>query len=726
MSTENGGSVASDLERRDHSRVEDEHVNSAAKVDPDVAGVARQAPPAPVLVPTQLPFTPQQTTDVLTEVDDLVLEYLLYRGLTRTFSQLVAERNDDRLHGLNAARVAEQVLDNVTRLDVSAVLEQWAFLEERFFSKLDEAGLVMAARLKASCLKLLLVCAAREARMDVVTSFFEKHLRATALEAEFHFDEQDWVPWFALPYTPAPHEHSFFATYFTPQWSSSLQISLENFINSVFRALPAPSLLSFTLLRDEISSLRAQNESLRVLANGAGGLSPDRGKGDRTRRTRSLRSEPKDGTVQLAKGDTVGGGDDSSYPASASENASSISPPTRDASSGKRCIAQMHTHGGAVTRVRISPDGRFVAIGAADATVKVCGLQGERAPAVEGATAPEVVPRAVGTVFCSGSVQSLDWRDDSTLAFSTSDHVVKLWDARRRALVMDFTTSPHLPFVPSIQCNPRGGTMAVSAAPAVSTANKSGFVRSGGELQIWSLAGKRVERTLPLEPMATRINDLSFNHNGSLLVAAGADGMVRVFDVATGGAIMGWPAHQGQCRHVHFSADETTVFSAGDDNLVVEWSMHRVRHALHSYQIVEPTGAAFTVPRDMALSVDGKTLGVAAGDAGVVFFDAMSSQRRGGARAGGGTSEMSRTESAEDLDIRATGKVNSELSARGALLLGAEASDSAGLLDPEHATFHSGFGHRGGVVQSLHFGVLESDSVLLTGGSDGVISLWEW
>jgi len=84
-----------------------------------------------------------------------------------------------------------------------------------------------------------------------------------------------------------------------------------------------------------------------------------------------------------------------------------------------------------------------------------------------------------------------------------------------------------------------------------------------------------------------------------MLVTGGADGFVRVFDVDTqkvrvstkfGGvhstqfhvsqAIMGWPAHEGQVSHVHFSTDETTLISCGLDGIVKEWSVHRIGKVL--------------------------------------------------------------------------------------------------------------------------------------------------
>jgi len=67
---------------------------------------------------------------------------------------------------------------------------------------------------------------------------------------------------------------------------------------------------------------------------------------------------------------------------------------------------------------------------------------------------------------------------------------------------------------------------------------------------------------------------------GSMLLAGGSDGMVRIFgtivsccklnrsDVATCSAIMGWPAHTGEVSSVRFSRDETSIISVGADGRV--------------------------------------------------------------------------------------------------------------------------------------------------------------
>jgi WD40 repeat protein len=64
----------------------------------------------------------------------------------------------------------------------------------------------------------------------------------------------------------------------------------------------------------------------------------------------------------------------------------------------------------------------------------------------------------------------------------------------------------------------------------------------GGAVRVWSL---KVFNPLHVLPTAAAVHALAFNHNGKMLAAAGADGMVRLYDLNARTQIMGWPAHPG-------------------------------------------------------------------------------------------------------------------------------------------------------------------------------------
>jgi WD40 repeat protein len=61
-----------------------------------------------------------------------------------------------------------------------------------------------------------------------------------------------------------------------------------------------------------------------------------------------------------------------------------------------------------------------------------------------------------------------------------------------------------------------------------------------GSLQTYSTKVGRLVSALRTDPGGRRITTLSFNHNGNMLATGGADGFIRVFDMITSQAIMGW------------------------------------------------------------------------------------------------------------------------------------------------------------------------------------------
>lgn len=73
-----------------------------------------------------------------------------------------------------------------------------------------------------------------------------------------------WEGWFALPYIPAPESHPAFAVYFTKQHYNALVNSLRNLLQSVFRALPLPTLLAFNVEREKRRRTNAELRSLRA------------------------------------------------------------------------------------------------------------------------------------------------------------------------------------------------------------------------------------------------------------------------------------------------------------------------------------------------------------------------------------------------------------------------------------------------------------------------------
>lgn len=62
-------------------------------------------------------------------VDDLVKEYLLWRGFTATMLQFDVDRQRDRTKSFRVGKVVEQLFTFVDTCDLDSLLEYWRYLE---------------------------------------------------------------------------------------------------------------------------------------------------------------------------------------------------------------------------------------------------------------------------------------------------------------------------------------------------------------------------------------------------------------------------------------------------------------------------------------------------------------------------------------------------------------------------------------------------------------------
>ncbi len=70
-----------------------------------------------------------------------------------------------------------------------------------------------------------------------------------------------------------------------------------------------------------------------------------------------------------------------------------------------------------------------------------------------------------------------------------------------------------------------------------------------------------------------------------MLAAAGADGMIRLFDVNHSSAIMGWPAYDDHATCVVFCPDENSLLSCDSRGAVTEWNLKRPGHKVQTYDL---------------------------------------------------------------------------------------------------------------------------------------------
>ncbi|XP_022097749.1 WD repeat-containing protein 91-like isoform X2 [Acanthaster planci] len=187
--------------------------------------------------------------------DELVRDYLLFRGFTNTLKTFDAELKVDKDKKLKVDKVLDHLLNSIWNYDLAALRSYMEHLDRRIFSHLEYHQMSNVRKLEVSILRLYIVNASQNNRSDKVIEFFEK------MGSDIQ-NQPEWKEWFALPFLKNPEQSPTFELYFSKQWQETLTISLHNFFSIIFQSMPLPGLLNFDAELQRTSDLQDQNALL--------------------------------------------------------------------------------------------------------------------------------------------------------------------------------------------------------------------------------------------------------------------------------------------------------------------------------------------------------------------------------------------------------------------------------------------------------------------------------
>mmetsp|Transcript_11114 Transcript_11114/g.15332 ORF Transcript_11114/g.15332 Transcript_11114/m.15332 type:complete len:688 (+) Transcript_11114:52-2115(+) len=531
--------------------------------------------------------------DSVAYADELVKEYLLFRGFTQTFKTFNAEKKNDKVRGFQAGKIVELLFHYIQTFNLTLLLDLWSYLNEQFFVKVERKELILTVhKLDLSLKRYYVVHCVNKGQPDKVKEFFE-------VCGDELSSQQEWSQWFALPYISNPQNHPAFKDFFTKLWFDTFSLSLHNFLSTVFYNVPLPKLLNFhaervrrKVLEDEID--RLQNEVVQLTGTNAFVPRTPRKNSEVVPVATPLK-EPSPATPQqkLGRVNSAGGTTSTRDSGELDMNlylSRRLSEKSLQKQERRLFEIQQETYTGhtaSITKVKFSPNGTEVASASSDGTVKIWSVRS--------------IGRRVSTMFCFSEVLSLSWEHKAKLLLcGTEDCKLKVYSAASDKLVADLKTDKMCPRILDVVCSPNG-TNFVTAATTQS--------HSKASLLLWNMKNFQVENVLPVDPDSTCINCVAFNHNGTLILTGGSDGMIRIYDVSFCSAIMGWNAHDGEVISVQFTADETSIISMGSDGKILKWSMASVSSSIFSYDyegFVKNTGRA----ADLAFDATGEYFAV--------------------------------------------------------------------------------------------------------------------
>uniref|UniRef100_A0A8C1SPY0 WD repeat-containing protein 91 n=1 Tax=Cyprinus carpio TaxID=7962 RepID=A0A8C1SPY0_CYPCA len=169
--------------------------------------------------------------------DDLVREYLIYRGFTSTLKLLDSEIKTDKEKGFRVDKIIDQLQQLIQSYDLTGLKEYWAYLDRRLFSRLEDVYRPTVNKLRTSLYRFYIIHTVQMKNPEKTQEFFQKQ----ALELQ---NQPEWRDWFALPFIPAPEQNPTFSPYFSRQWADTFLVSLHNFLSVLFQSSPQPVLLN--------------------------------------------------------------------------------------------------------------------------------------------------------------------------------------------------------------------------------------------------------------------------------------------------------------------------------------------------------------------------------------------------------------------------------------------------------------------------------------------------
>lgn len=205
-------------------------------------------------------------------------------------------------------------------------------------------------------------------------------------------------------------------------------------------------------------------------------------------------------------------------------------------------IATLEGHEGSVTAIAFSLDGKFLASGSRDETIRLWYVEDGR---LKGILKGHIRP-ILSVAFSP---------DGEFLASGGYDETVKLWHVgdERLALIL----GRHSGIVEAVAFSPDGKLLASSGG----VWDERAWRYKNGEIKLWRAKDYHLVSTL--DNHEEPVNSLAFSPDGTILASGSWDGTSKLWRVTDGSLMHVFPVHTSWVRSVAFSPDGTLLAVGG-------------------------------------------------------------------------------------------------------------------------------------------------------------------
>ncbi|KAI8890260.1 WD40 repeat-like protein [Backusella circina FSU 941] len=502
----------------------------------------------------------------LYQVDELVKEYLLFRGFTATFRTLETEIRSDKDKGFQVDKIIEELLAAIVNGDIQALIDYYRYLDLRFFSRLDSRFQRTIKKFELCLLRHYLIHAMQHKKREKVIEFFDIY------GPELH-GKPEWSQWFALPYVKNPVNDPTFETFFSKQWVDNYTISLHNFLATTFQNMPLPSLLSFNIDRLSRKTQQTEIETLKTTVDHQKATLEAR-ENEITKLKHEVietRKEMTDGISMIRRRAASMTTEDSAtskeviIKKSVSESDSKADEPFLIVSQD-----EFSEHASAITHAKFSSQGDLIASCDMDNIVRVWSYKGQ-----------SFNPLKIKNT--SSNVLSMEWdaRSDRFLYLGTDTGLIRVYNVDSKSIVQEFMMDEKYPWINLLSSSPVEPIFVCAGS-----GNRTGSSdKKSGALVAWSMKTMSACGTFTFdqEEEPADINTIKLNHNGQMLVTSDSAGMMRIFDIRSMKPIIEWKG-KSSCM-AQFSFDENSIYTVDQSGELSQWSIHKPGNRLFSHPL---------------------------------------------------------------------------------------------------------------------------------------------
>ncbi|URD84151.1 WD repeat-containing protein, partial [Musa troglodytarum] len=489
--------------------------------------------------------------DNMQYAEELLREFLVFRGFTNTLQSFEKELATDIGRNFQVDKILDLVFSMyVPNYQADKLIALLNFFKQRFSSSSETVFISTLSKLEVSILRYYIVNALQSAKHEKVVEFFQANGSYLLQKRE------DWTPWFAIPYIKNPSLDPQFRVYFSKEWFDALHLSFRNFLSEISTEKNTVKYLKDGIkqLNNKLSQLQALLETKEAEILYLQSLAPSDREASILKEINSIsdlssEASSKDDGVSSRVKDFREPVNDSLHIGEKITTTNcgifKFNWRSRQIHCGQVQFYGRKLSWGILVGCRFSASGMNIASASVDGTVRIWTYDSST-PTSRNAT-----------IYCGAEIMSLDWE-------CRSDRLGQLMEALKLGMLMLSES-----YVILAQQQDFQGMAFISLTKRLCFFDCLEYENMEGHV-------------LPLGEDPPAITSLCFNHNGKILAASAADGMIHMFDMSAGLQITGWPAHDTAVSSLLFGPDETSIFSLGSDGKIFEWSLQNQGRVLWS------------------------------------------------------------------------------------------------------------------------------------------------